>query len=95
MGFNRKILSLNSVVRGCRGFANERTRILFFRGKLNLLPESIVPSIHEIARGSGFMCSCPLACHGLRRSVRQHLLASSLENSSCRIFQVLRDFPRD
>jgi len=39
-GFNSIIQSLKSAARGFRNFANYRTRILFFCGKLKLLPES-------------------------------------------------------
>ncbi|WP_437222537.1 transposase [Planctomicrobium sp. SH661] len=39
-GFNNIIQSLKSAARGFRNFANFRTRILFFCGKLKLLPES-------------------------------------------------------
>jgi transposase len=39
-GFNSIIQSLKSAARGFRNFANYRTRILFFCGKLQLLPES-------------------------------------------------------
>ena len=39
-GFNSIIQSLKSAARGFRNFANDRTRILFFCGKLKLLPES-------------------------------------------------------
>ena len=37
-GLNSKIQSLKSAARGFRNFANYRTRILFFCGKLNLYP---------------------------------------------------------
>jgi transposase len=37
-GFNSKIQSLKATARGFRAFANFRTRILFYCGKLNLLP---------------------------------------------------------
>jgi len=40
-GFNSIIQSLKSAARGFRNFANYRTRILFFCGKLKLLPESV------------------------------------------------------
>ena len=39
-GFNSVIQSLKAAARGFRNFANYRTRILFFCGKLKLLPES-------------------------------------------------------
>jgi len=39
-GFNSLIQSLKHAARGFRSFANYRTRILFFCGKLQLLPES-------------------------------------------------------
>jgi len=38
-GFNSRIQSIKSAARGFRNFANYRTRILFFCGKPNLLPE--------------------------------------------------------
>lgn len=40
-GFNSKIQALKSAARGFRNFANYRNRILFFCGKLDLLPEPI------------------------------------------------------
>ncbi len=40
-GFNSIIQSLKSAARGFRNFVNYRTRILFFCGKLQLLPESV------------------------------------------------------
>jgi transposase len=40
-GFNSIIQSLKSAARGFRSFTNYRTRILFFCGKLKLLPESV------------------------------------------------------
>jgi transposase len=40
-GFHSIIQSLKSAARGFRNFANYRTHILFFCGKLKLLPESI------------------------------------------------------
>ena len=46
-GFNSRIQSIKSAARGFRNFNNYRTRILFFCGKLNLLPAK--PS-HEIPR---------------------------------------------
>ena len=39
-GFNSRIQSIKSSARGFRNFANYRLRILFFCGKLDLLPES-------------------------------------------------------
>jgi transposase len=39
-GFNSVIQSLKSAARGFRNFANYRTRILFFTGKLQLIPET-------------------------------------------------------
>jgi transposase len=39
-GFNSAIQAIKSAARGFRNFANYRTRILFFCGKLNLMPES-------------------------------------------------------
>ena len=38
-GLNSKIQSLKAAARGFRNFANYRTRILFFCGKLNLYPQ--------------------------------------------------------
>ena len=40
-GFNSIIRTLKTNARGLRSFANFRTRILFFCGKLNLLPASV------------------------------------------------------
>ena len=40
-GFNSIIQTLKANARGFRSFANFRTRILFFCGKLNLLPASV------------------------------------------------------
>ena len=40
-GFNSRIQSIKSNARGFRSFDNYRTRILFYCGKLNLLPERI------------------------------------------------------
>ena len=40
-GFNPIIQTLKANARGFRSFANFRTRILFFCGKLNLLPASV------------------------------------------------------
>ena len=40
-GFNSKIQALKSAARGFRNFDNYRTRILFFCGKLKLLPEHL------------------------------------------------------
>jgi len=39
-GYNSRIQSIKTAARGFRNFANYRTRILFFCGKLNLLPNS-------------------------------------------------------
>jgi transposase len=39
-GYNSIIQTLKSNARGFRNFDNYRTRILFFCGKLNLLPRS-------------------------------------------------------
>ena len=39
-GFNSKIQSLKSAARGFRSFANYRLRILFYCGKLDLMPAS-------------------------------------------------------
>jgi transposase len=39
-GFNSRIQSIKSAARGFRNFENYRTRILFFCGKLKLLPET-------------------------------------------------------
>ena len=38
-GFNSRIQSIKSAARGFRNFENYRTRILFFCGKLQLMPE--------------------------------------------------------
>ena len=38
-GFNSRIQSIKSAARGFRNFANYRTRILFYCGKLSLMPE--------------------------------------------------------
>lgn len=40
-GFNSRIQSIKSQARGFRAFANYRTRILFYCGKLDLLPDGI------------------------------------------------------
>jgi transposase len=40
-GFNSKIQALKSAARGFRAFDNFRTRILFYCGKLDLLPEHV------------------------------------------------------
>jgi len=40
-GFNSKIQSIKSNARGFRSFDSYRTRILFFCGKLNLLPPEV------------------------------------------------------
>jgi hypothetical protein len=40
-GFNSRIQSIKSAARGFRAFENYRTRILFYCGKLDLLPERI------------------------------------------------------
>lgn len=40
-GFNSKIQALKTAARGFRNFRNYRTRILFFCGKLELLPEPV------------------------------------------------------
>ena len=39
-GFNSRVQSIKSAARGFRSFENYRTRILFYCGKLNLLPET-------------------------------------------------------
>ena len=39
-GFNSKIQSLKQAARGFRTFANFRTRVLFFCGRLNLYPST-------------------------------------------------------
>ena len=39
-GFNSRIQSIKSAARGFRNFANYRTRILFYCGKLNLMPDN-------------------------------------------------------
>lgn len=41
-GFNSRIQSIKSQARGFRAFANFRTRILFYCGKLELLPEKVI-----------------------------------------------------
>ena len=38
-GFNSRVQAIKSAARGFRSFENYRTRILFFCGKLKLLPE--------------------------------------------------------
>ncbi len=38
-GFNSKIQAIKSDARGFRGFKNYRTRILFYCGKLDLMPD--------------------------------------------------------
>jgi hypothetical protein len=43
-GLNSKIQQLKAHARGFRSFLNYRTRILFFCGKLDLLPK--VPGLH-------------------------------------------------
>ena len=40
-GFNSRIQSIKSQARGFRAFTNYRTRILFYCGKLDLLPSQI------------------------------------------------------
>jgi transposase len=45
-GFNSVIQALKSAARGFRNFENYRTRILFFCGKLNLFPDSTLPTSH-------------------------------------------------
>ena len=40
-GFNSRIQSLKAAARGFRRFANYRTRILFFCGRLDLMPQGI------------------------------------------------------
>lgn len=40
-GFNSRIQSIKSQARGFRAFANYRTRILFYCGKLELMPNEI------------------------------------------------------
>ncbi len=47
-GFNSKIQALKAEARGFRSFENYRTRILFFCGKLDLMPALESPSIHTI-----------------------------------------------
>ena len=39
-GYNSRIQSIKTAARGFRNFANYRIRILFFCGKLNILPNS-------------------------------------------------------
>ena len=38
-GFNSRVQQIKSAARGFRNFANYRIRILFYCGKLNLLPK--------------------------------------------------------
>ena len=38
-GFNSRIQAIKSAARGFRNFENYRTRILFFCGKLDLMPK--------------------------------------------------------
>ena len=45
-GLNSKIQQLKANARGFRSFLNYRTRILFFCGKLDLLPT--VPGLHLV-----------------------------------------------
>ena len=45
-GFNRRIQAIKSAARGFRNFENDRVRILFYCGRLNLLPE-LPPKIRE------------------------------------------------
>ncbi len=40
-GFNSRIQSIKSQARGFRAFKNFRTRILFYCGKLELLPDKV------------------------------------------------------
>lgn len=47
-GFNSKIQALKADARGFRRFDNYRTRILFFCGKLDLLPSLDSPTTHTI-----------------------------------------------
>jgi len=45
-GFNSRIQSLKAAARGFRNFANYRTRILFFCGKLHLAPDLPLSACH-------------------------------------------------
>ena len=45
-GFNSRIQSLKAAARGFRRFANYRTRILFFCGKLDLTPHLPLSPCH-------------------------------------------------
>jgi transposase len=47
-GFNSKIQAIKADARGFRRFENYRTRILFFCGKLDLLPHVHSPATHTI-----------------------------------------------
>jgi len=38
-GFNSRIQSIKSAARGFRSFANYRLRVLFYCGKLQMMPE--------------------------------------------------------
>jgi len=40
-GFNSRIQAIKTAARGFRNFANYRIRILFFCGKLDLIPENL------------------------------------------------------
>jgi len=47
-GFNSKIQAIKADARGFRRFENYRARILFFCGKLDLLPHLSSPPIHYV-----------------------------------------------
>ena len=47
-GFNSRIQAIKADARGFRRFANYRVRILFFCGKLDLLPHLSEPPTHTI-----------------------------------------------
>ena len=47
-GFNSKIQAIKADARGFRRFANYRSRILFFWGKLDLSPQLPLPAAHTI-----------------------------------------------
>jgi len=48
-GFNSKIQAIKADARGFRRFENYRTRILFFCGKLDMMPDSFSPATHSKA----------------------------------------------
>jgi transposase len=47
-GFNTKGQAIKADARGFRRFANYRSRILFFCGKLDLSPQLPLPAAHTI-----------------------------------------------